>query len=82
MQGRHRVRWTDAERDRLFDAHPPNGTRPSAGDYETIARELGRTVDAVGWMWDDADTAIRGLASTAPNVLREYLRKRGWLRND
>ncbi len=72
-------KWTKEERDALFDRHPPTGPRPSRDDYEAVARQIGRTVDAVGWQWVDADTAIRGRPSTASRRLKDYLTGRGWL---
>ncbi len=73
---------TREERDALFDRHPPTGPRPSRGDYEAVARQIGRTIDAVGWTWEDANTAVRGLPSTASRRLKDYLREQGWLGPD
>lgn len=71
--------WTREERDALFDRHPPTGPRPSRGDYEEVAREIGRSVDAVGWTWEDANAVLRGRPSTASERLKDHLRERGWL---
>ena len=69
--------WTDAELDILFDRFPPDAQKPSRRDCEQLARQLQRTPDAIEWQWQDANTAIRGMPSTASDALRNYLKLRG-----
>ena len=71
--------WMEAELDILFDRFPPTGRKPSWGDCEKLARELGRTPDAIDWQWQDANTVIRGMPSTASDALRNYLKLRGMI---
>lgn len=52
------------------------------GRQEEMAREIGRSVDAVGWTWEDANAVLRGRPSTASERLKDYLRERGWLSPD
>jgi hypothetical protein len=70
-------RWTEEEWDILFHAHPPHGRRPGRQALEAMAQRLGRTPDAVAWMWDDAESHLRGAASsTASQRLIDYLNDR------
>jgi len=73
-------RWNEAEYDVLFRHHPPS--QPHAPDLaasRVIARTLQRTPDAVTSQWNDARSAVLGLATAASRPLVDYLRKRRWL---
>lgn len=70
--------WTEAEYERLFGAFPPHGPRPTDGEVEALAIELGRTRDAISWQWDDGAAYCRGgSASTTSEPLKAWLDKRG-----
>jgi hypothetical protein len=69
--------WTEAEWDILFRAHPPRGRHPDRAAVETMATRLGRTFDAVEGMWEDAESHLRGAASSvASRRLIDYLNDR------
>jgi hypothetical protein len=69
--------WTEEEWDTLFRAFPPRGRRPGKEAVEAIADRLGRTPNAVEWMWSDAESHLRGAASsTASQRLIDYLNDR------
>jgi hypothetical protein len=71
--------WTSDQWEAVFDTHPPTGPHPSREQLEVLSGRLGRSVDAIGWMWEDANAEILGKPSTASERLRAYLRERGWL---
>jgi hypothetical protein len=70
--------WTVAEWDSLFVPYPPNGPRPTREQISAVAMSIGRSWDAVDWIWDDAARAIEGRQNEASERLKEYLRERGW----
>ena len=71
-------RCTHEEWDVLFRAHPPrHGNRPTRAECEALCRQLGRTPDAIDWMWDDAERYLRGAkATTTSQRLKDYLADR------
>ena len=70
--------WTEAEYEYLFGRFPPDGPRPTDGDVEMVAIELGRTPDAIGWQWADGAAYCGGRsASTASEPLKAWLDSRG-----
>jgi hypothetical protein len=72
-------RWTAAERDLLFRAHPPTGKNPTTPEFERIARELDRTLDSVRSQWHRARSIVLGNGTVGSQPLRDYLARRGWL---
>lgn len=69
--------WSEEDLDTLFRAFPPRGRRPGKDALAAIATRLGRTPDAVEWMWQDAESHLRGAASsTASQRLIDYLSER------
>jgi hypothetical protein len=71
--------WSYEEWDRLFHAFPPTGSNPSREQLAQIAKEIGRTFDAVEWSWGDAKAVIEGRKNTSSLRQQAYLRERGWL---
>ncbi len=70
--------WTEAEYEYLFGRFPPDGPRPTDGEVELVAIELGRTPDAISWQWGDgAAYCGGGSASTASEPLKAWLDRRG-----
>lgn len=71
-------RWTEEEWDELFRAHPPvAGHRPDRAAREALGRKLGRTPDAISWMWSDAERhRSRVEPNTASQRLKDYLDRR------
>ncbi len=66
--------WTEQEYRRLFGTFPPNGGRPSRGDFGVLAREFDRSVDAVSWQWEDGASYVTGRsASTTSDALKSWL---------
>jgi hypothetical protein len=71
------AQWTEDEWDTLCRAFPPRGRRPGTDAVEAMAGRLGRTPDAIEWMWSDAESHLRGAASsTASQRLIDYLDER------
>jgi len=71
---RHRAGWTEREYETLFGRFPPEGPRPTRSAAEQLASELGRTVEAVEWQWQDAAEFVRGgTAKTTSQQLMAWL---------
>ncbi len=71
--------WSHEEWDLLFGEYPPTGAHPPREGIARIARQIGRSEDAVGWSWEDANNLIGGRKSTSSLRQQAYLRERGWL---
>jgi hypothetical protein len=71
-------RWTEGEYERLFGAYPPEGRGPTRSKAEMIAKEFGRTTDAIEWQWEDGAAYVQGRsASTTSQALKDWLDGRG-----
>lgn len=70
--------WTEAEYETLFGRLPADGVRPSDGDVDALAAELGRTADAISWQWTDGAAYRTGRsASTTSEPLKAWLDRIG-----
>jgi hypothetical protein len=73
--------WSEEEWDVLFRAYRPRGRRPGKDALVAMAPRLGRTPDAVVWIWNDAESHLRGAASSAASQrLIDYLNGRRYCR--
>lgn len=70
-------RWSSAEYDVLFAAHPPTGpTAPTIVEARRIANRLRRSTGAVRSQWDDARSLVLGNRTAASRELRIYVEER------
>jgi len=66
--------WTDREYQSLFGRFPPHGERPTDDEMAALAREMGRSIDAVSWQWTDGQAYANGKsASTTSEGLKRWL---------
>jgi hypothetical protein len=74
----HGEPWTVRDYEVLFGRFPPTGERPSDGQIASLAAELGRSFDAIGWQWQDGRSYCAGQsASTTSDPLKAWLDRTG-----
>lgn len=70
--------WTEAEYETLFGRFPPTHERASEDQIATLAAEMGRSFDAIGWQWQDGERYCAGAsASTTSAALKSWLDRTG-----